>query len=89
MNWEKEFGKFYGAMFECGDFEELMSKIKSLLFSQRQEIIEEIKREVEGRKKEIPIEHICNRPQCLISECNVNQTLSGILNYLEELKKKI
>lgn len=39
-DWEEQFSNFYGAMFECGDFEELMNKIRSLLKSDRKRTIE-------------------------------------------------
>jgi len=32
--WETKFSKYYGAMFECGDFEELMKHVKALLAAQ-------------------------------------------------------
>lgn len=36
--WEKELNKWYGLMFECGDYEALVDFIRKLLASQRQEI---------------------------------------------------
>lgn len=48
--WEKHFSKYWGAMFESGDFDALMIDIRDLLSSQRQELLEKVKLE----KKDYP-----------------------------------
>lgn len=48
--WEKDFNKYYGLMFEAGDYEQLVNDISSLLLKQKQKDYEEIERMIEGKK---------------------------------------
>lgn len=45
--WEKEFNKYYGVMFECGDYEQLVEDIRALLKDQRERIAEKIEKEID------------------------------------------
>lgn len=54
--WEKEFNesvmmKYYGACFECCDFEEMMGKIKDFIAQVRNQTLEESVQKLETRKR--------------------------------------
>ena len=49
----KEFNKFYGAMFECGDFEELLDKISKALTAKDAEWEKRIKKATEAERERI------------------------------------
>ena len=42
LGWEKDLNKFYGAMFECGDYEALVEFVRNLLSQKTEEIRKEI-----------------------------------------------
>lgn len=41
-DWEKELNKFYGCMFECGDYEALVNFIRQLLSSQKSFLLKKL-----------------------------------------------
>lgn len=70
--WEKHFSKYYGAMFECGDFEALMDDIRKVRAEAVQMTMEKDARIAENFKRGIKIgdktvECLC-REQDLIAE---------------------
>ena len=42
--WEERFNKYWGCMFECGDYEKLIDDIKQLLDEREREVLEEAKK---------------------------------------------
>jgi len=81
-DWKKELLKFYGAMFECGDFEKLEDFIEETLQFQRQQDIKEFREMIEVIKNSNWIKN-----GLAIGERDaeaVDKTLDNLLTKLEE-----
>lgn len=48
-DWEKHISKYYGAMFECGDFDALCKDVEGYLKAQKAELLEEVEKAVDQR----------------------------------------
>jgi len=80
------FGKFYGCMFECGDFEELLDRIEEALTEiseqsrklERERILKALPKKREYKKMPYGLQAI---------EGSINDARVGFNECLEEIKK--
>lgn len=88
MNWKEQFSKYYGSMFECGDFDRLINDIDSILQQKDQEWREKIEKWANEHTYDIrEVDGLCvscglDMYDCVCSEHN--SAMKDIINFIKQ-----